>query len=126
MDKGTELLRILSVKLKNLIRTANLDYEKLQELRLRVDEPFIIVCNYSLYAYEDEIRQGFITIQSGHRVGIAGKVVMENGKIIATVHGNSIDDIKNKPIKAQIEDIVVRKTGCTVDKVVITTIKTEN
>lgn len=33
--------------------------------------------NYSLYAFEDEIRQGFITIQGGHRVGIAGKTVIE-------------------------------------------------
>lgn len=27
---------------------------------------------YSLYAYEEEIRQGFFTIEGGHRVGIAG------------------------------------------------------
>ena len=37
--------------------------------------------NYSLYAYEDEIRQGYLTIQGGHRVGIAGKTVIENGKV---------------------------------------------
>ena len=37
--------------------------------------------NYSLYAYEDEIRQGYLTIQGGHRVGIAGKTVMEEGKV---------------------------------------------
>ena len=37
--------------------------------------------NYSLYAYEDEIRQGYLTIQGGHRVGIAGKTVIENGRV---------------------------------------------
>ena len=37
--------------------------------------------NYSLYAYEDEIRQGYLTIQGGHRVGIAGKAVIEDGKV---------------------------------------------
>lgn len=26
------------------------------------------VSNYSLYAYEEEMRQGFITIEGGHRV----------------------------------------------------------
>lgn len=31
------------------------------------------VSNYSMYAFEEEIRKGFITIQGGHRVGIAGK-----------------------------------------------------
>ena len=39
------------------------------------------ISNYSLYAYEDEIRQGFITIQGGHRVGLAGKVILESGRI---------------------------------------------
>lgn len=37
--------------------------------------------NYSLYAYEDEIRQGFITIQGGHRVGIAGKTIIDEEKV---------------------------------------------
>lgn len=36
------------------------------------------ICNYSIYAFEDEIRQGFITVTGGHRIGIAGQAVMEN------------------------------------------------
>lgn len=39
------------------------------------------VGNYSLYAYEEELRQGYITVQGGHRVGVAGKVVLEQGRI---------------------------------------------
>ena len=39
------------------------------------------VSNYSMYAFEEEIRQGFITIQGGHRVGIAGKTVLDGAKI---------------------------------------------
>lgn len=35
------------------------------------------VSQYSMYAYEDEIRQGFLTIQGGHRIGIAGKAIIE-------------------------------------------------
>ncbi len=35
------------------------------------------LCQYSVYAYADEIRQGFLTIQGGHRVGLSGQVVME-------------------------------------------------
>ena len=33
--------------------------------------------SYSLYAFEEEIRQGFITIQGGHRIGIAGKIITD-------------------------------------------------
>ena len=29
--------------------------------------------NYSLYAYEEELRQGFLTVRGGHRVGVAGR-----------------------------------------------------
>lgn len=36
---------------------------------------------YSLYAYEEELRQGFLTIQGGHRVGVAGKAILEAQKI---------------------------------------------
>lgn len=37
---------------------------------------------YSMYALEEEIRNGFFTIQGGHRVGVAGKAVCEHGKIL--------------------------------------------
>ena len=37
------------------------------------------LCQYSIYAYADEIRQGFMTIQGGHRVGLAGQVILEDG-----------------------------------------------
>lgn len=35
------------------------------------------ISHYSLYAYENELRQGFVTVEGGHRVGVAGKVIME-------------------------------------------------
>lgn len=39
------------------------------------------ISHCSLYAYEDEIRHGFITVKGGHRVGLAGQTIIENGKI---------------------------------------------
>ena len=39
------------------------------------------VGTYSLYAYEEELKQGFLTIQGGHRVGVAGKAIMEEQKV---------------------------------------------
>ncbi len=39
--------------------------------------------NYSLYAFEEELKRGYITIKGGHRVGLAGKVTIEQGKVKA-------------------------------------------
>lgn len=36
---------------------------------------------YSYYAYEEDIAKGFITIDGGHRVGICGKAVMNQGRV---------------------------------------------
>ncbi|MEF9959708.1 MAG: stage III sporulation protein AA [Niameybacter sp.] len=36
---------------------------------------------YSLYALEDEIRQGYVTIEGGHRIGLVGKAVIEDKKV---------------------------------------------
>ncbi len=36
------------------------------------------ISDNSLYAFEEEIRRGFITIPGGHRVGLAGQVIMQN------------------------------------------------
>lgn len=122
MDKKQELWKVFSLKLRQILTAMNIEFEHLQEIRLRVWEPLLVIYDnreffvgengrlntcmndiyivtpedirntldfisrYSLYAYEDEIRQGFITIQGGHRVGIAGKVVMEDHGIKTIRH----------------------------------------
>lgn len=40
------------------------------------------ICDYSVYAFEDEIRQGFLTIPGGHRIGLAGQVILEDKRRI--------------------------------------------
>ena len=40
------------------------------------------ISNYSLYAYREEMKEGYLTLEGGHRVGVAGRAVMENGKMI--------------------------------------------
>lgn len=113
----THLKHILSLNLRRILGNAGLNYNKLQEVRLRCNQPLILyydnqefysseeqglhkrleqayivthrdihetmeyVSNYSFYAFEEEMKQGFITVAGGHRVGITGKVLMENGKI---------------------------------------------
>ncbi|MFY9371073.1 MAG: stage III sporulation protein AA [bacterium] len=40
-----------------------------------------LMSNCSIYSLEEELRQGFITLPGGHRVGLAGKAVLEGGRI---------------------------------------------
>ena len=40
-----------------------------------------LAANYSVYAYEQSFRQGFITIEGGHRIGIAGHAIVEENII---------------------------------------------
>nr|WP_092067311.1 stage III sporulation protein AA [Dendrosporobacter quercicolus]NSL46518.1 stage III sporulation protein AA [Dendrosporobacter quercicolus DSM 1736]SDL53954.1 stage III sporulation protein AA [Dendrosporobacter quercicolus] len=37
----------------------------------------------SLYAFEQELKQGYITISGGHRVGLAGQAIVEGGELKA-------------------------------------------
>lgn len=60
-----------------------------------------IFARHSLYAYEDEIRQGFLTIEGGHRVGLCGKAVLEGDKI------RTIKEISSLNIR-----IAHEKRGC--------------
>lgn len=41
-----------------------------------------LLSRYSLYAIQEEMRQGFFTLPGGHRVGICGKTVVEGGRIL--------------------------------------------
>lgn len=52
------------------------------------------ICHYSLYAFEDELRQGFITVSGGHRVGVAGQAVLENDGKVRTIKNISYMNIR--------------------------------
>lgn len=87
----------------------------LQEIRIRVGKPIILkfkdhdivlkyvitpneileimerLCENSIYAYKNQICQGFLTIKGGHRIGITGTVVIENEKIINIKYISSLN-----------------------------------
>ena len=106
----SQILGILARSVRRIIEEEVPDFGGLQEIRLRVGQPlrvmwkneekvlpeksggYIIskeelketmeyISHYSLYAYENELRQGFLTIEGGHRIGVAGKVIMEKEKV---------------------------------------------
>ena len=77
----------------------------IEEIRLRVDKPIQLkfnrfekllnknvsqesilktiqyVCDNSIYSYQNQICEGFITVRGGHRIGITGNCVIENNKV---------------------------------------------
>lgn len=50
-----------------------------------------IICNNSIYSYQNEIANGYITIKGGHRVGVTGDVVLENNKVINIKYISSLN-----------------------------------
>lgn len=46
-------------------------------------DTFKRLCGYSVYSYQEQIKNGFITVRGGHRVGICGTAVSNSGKISA-------------------------------------------
>ena len=41
-----------------------------------------MICENSIYTYQNQIANGFITVKGGHRVGLSGSCVVEAGKVI--------------------------------------------
>lgn len=40
-----------------------------------------LISENSIYAYLDEIRNGYITVKGGHRIGLTGRVALSNGEV---------------------------------------------
>jgi stage III sporulation protein AA len=40
-----------------------------------------LLCNSSLYALEEELRKGFLTLPGGHRTGFVGRAVLDRGRV---------------------------------------------
>ena len=47
----------------------------------QIRELFLQICGYSVYAHEDELRQGYVRLGEGCRVGVCGSAVMEGGVV---------------------------------------------
>lgn len=113
--KSEKLCSIFPEEIQKIILDLDVKIEQIQEIRIRAEKPLMVyennreiissVCvsamqikemlaylgNYSLYAYEDEIRQGYLSLEGGHRVGIAGKVVMEQNKVKTIIEISSLN-----------------------------------
>lgn len=97
------IIRFLSKPIIDEVKSDR-DFKSIEEIRIAIGKPIIVlknnkeviknyrvtaedmksiiqrVSNYSIYAFEEEIKQGYITIEGGHRIGISGQCVIENGQ----------------------------------------------
>src|SRR5690625_789814 len=102
-----EIIRLFPQDAKvSIVQSINNRWHRLEEIRLRLNRPielyfrhqfewvsniiftkrlsvFLLsqLSEHSLYRMEDELREGYITIDGGHRVGIAGNTITDNGKV---------------------------------------------
>jgi stage III sporulation protein AA len=49
--------------------------------RQEIEKTLQLMCSYSIYAIEEELKQGFLTLSGGHRVGLSGRCVLEGSRI---------------------------------------------
>ena len=120
-----QVVQVLAKPIVQCLEEERILFDHIQEIKLRIGKPLIIIyrgkermwkdvivtkeeiketleyiSNYSLYAYEHELKQGFSTIEGGHRVGMAGQVIMEEGKIknlkyISSINLRISHEVKN-------------------------------
>ena len=101
------ILKYFPEKIENVLAQEFLDkFDNLEEIRIRASRPIILklsdgekvikysvsteeilsslqlLCENSIYSYQNQITSGFITVKGGHRVGISGSCVIEENKII--------------------------------------------
>lgn len=69
-------------------------------------ESFNRLCNYSVYSHAENIAQGFITLNGGHRVGICGTAVTENNKVSSIRSINSLNIRIAKEFKGCADEII--------------------
>ena len=52
---------------------------------------FSLLMDHSDYAYQEQIRSGYITLDGGHRVGICGRVITDDGRVVSVRDISSIN-----------------------------------
>ena len=110
MESLDEIIRYFPTNIYNLLKTAleqnSQIKDYLQEIRIRVNRPILLklrqadivieyiisnrevlqilekLCDNSIYAYKNQICNGFLTIKGGHRIGVTGTAVVEENKIL--------------------------------------------
>jgi len=77
-----------------------------------IEESFLRFCKYSVYSHEEEIKQGFISLENGHRLGFGATAVLNNNQITSFRDIKSLNLRISKEIKGAANDFLMQyKTG---------------
>lgn len=71
-----------------------------------IDETFKNICDYSLYSYQNQIKNGYITFRGGHRAGICGTAIVQGDSIINIKNISSINIRIAKEVKNSADEIL--------------------
>lgn len=83
---------------------------------------FQLICQNSVYAFEEEVRQGYLTIPGGHRVGLAGQATSFNGMVKTIKNISSLNIRLAKAIPGCSDSILPFVTAASCRKVLNTLI----
>ena len=121
------ILRVLPREIAN-----NLEQEKIEEIRIRANKNIIlkyidreevteyipsqrdllsalqIFCDNSIYSYQSQICNGFITLMGGHRVGITGNVAMRDGVVTNINYISSLNIRIAKEILGASDEVITK------------------
>lgn len=113
-----EIAKILNEILIDDVKSA-----EIEEIRMRAERPLILkfnkkeinfrvkitqemllktlqkVCDNSIYAFQNQIKEGFITVKGGHRIGITGNCVITENKVSNISYVSSLNFRIAKEIK---------------------------
>lgn len=81
-------------------------YEAIRATSSHIDEAIELASKSSVYSVEDEIRNGFITIDGGHRIGICGSAVIRDGKIAFVRDISALNYRLAREIKGAADEII--------------------
>ena len=86
LAKGEEWFLSADGSCWNMVKGAGDETRQIDGISYRVTNQDIrdtleYMSRYSLYAFDEEVRQGYLTIPGGHRVGLAGQAVLEGQSI---------------------------------------------
>ena len=108
-----EILMFFPDTLRELIKQNQL--QEIEEIRIRASKPVIVkncliekilnytvttevilqilqrICDNSIYSYQNQICEGFLTLKGGHRVGLVGNAVLKDGKVINLSYISSLN-----------------------------------
>ena len=71
-----------------------------------IEELVTNFCHHSVYAFSDNIKDGFITLPGGHRVGIGGRAVISKDRVLNLCEFSSVNIRIAREFKESAKDII--------------------